>query len=276
MILLISNDKRMAYLSQYLKTLDVDVCVYDNQALAFDLNMMQEVEYLILPFGGLSETGQIANTSLILTKEVLNAMPRHATIFTPIRYPKLIALLTEVSRTLEVIFDHDEVAIYNSIPTAEGVVYHMIQQTNATIHQSKVLVVGAGRTGMTIARTLKALGAQVSVTYRQEKDAARLFEMGVEPVHIDSMVKTLSSYETIVNTVPVMLFSKTELDQVNQACYIIDVSSKPGGVDFEYAKKVGIIAELTGSLPSYIAPKTAAYYLFKFIQNYMMTNHSIL
>ena len=262
----------MAYLGQYLKTLEGEVVVYDNQMLTFNFDQLKRADYLILPFGGISETGQIANTSLVLTREVLHALPRHATILTPIRYPKLVALLTEVPRAVEVIFDHDEIAIYNSIPTAEGVVYHMIQQTDVTIHQSIVLVVGAGRTGMTIARTLKALGADVSVTYRQEKDAARLFEMGVKPIPIQDMTKTLPTYDVIVNTVPVLLFSKVELDQVNTSSYIIDVSSKPGGVDFEYAKEVGITAELAGSLPSYIAPKTAAYYLFKFIQNYMMKN----
>ncbi len=272
MLLLISNDKRMNYLGEYLQESGVEVVVYTPQTATFDLALLSQVNYMILPFGGMAEDGKIANTQLYLTDAVLQALPQDAIIFTPIRYPKLLSLLTQTPRQLEVIFDYDEIAIYNSVPTAEGVIYHMIKNTDTTIHQSSVLVVGSGRTGITIARDLDALGANVSVTYRRAKDEARLFEMGVEPLHIDLMVPALPHYDVIVNTVPVLLFDKQALDQVKQDAYIIDVSSKPGGVDFDYAKKIGINAELAGSLPSYIAPKTAAYYLYRFIKNYI-TNH---
>ena len=52
----------------------------------------------------------------------------------------------------------------------------------------------------------------------------------------------------------------------------MDVSSKPGGVDFDYAKQLGIQAELAGALPSIVAPKTAAYYLFRFVRDYIALN----
>ena len=272
MLLLISNDKRMNYLGEYLKDAGVEVVVYTPNTPSFDLKLLSHIKYVILPFGGIAEDGNIAKTQLYLTEDVLTALPTDCVIFTPIRYPKLLALLTQVPRPLEVIFDHDEIAIYNSVPTAEGVIYHMIKNTDTTIHQSTVLVVGAGRTGITIARDLDALGANVSVTYRQPKDEARLFEMGVEPLHVDLMVAALPYYDVIVNTVPVLLFDSVALDQMKKDVYLIDVSSKPGGVDFEYAKQIGIQAELAGSLPSYIAPKTAAYYLYRFIKNYI-TNH---
>ena len=78
-------------------------------------------------------------------------------------------LLTSVPRKCEVIFDYDEVAIYNSIPTAEGVIYNIIKNTEITIHQAEILVIGSGRTSITIARDLKALGAFVSVTFRKKE-----------------------------------------------------------------------------------------------------------
>ena len=68
-----------------------------------------------------------------------------------------------------------------------------------------------------------------------------------------------------------MVLDEEALNYVPKDCYIIDVSSKPGGVDFDYAKQIGIQAELAGSLPSIVAPKTAAYYLFRFLTNYIAT-----
>lgn len=272
MILLINNDKRMNYLSEYIRDGGLDLVQYHRDSVSFDFHILKETHYFILPFGGISESGQIANTHLRLTEEVLLSLPEDCVILTPIRYPKLMELLTKVPRKCEVIFDYDEVAIYNSIPTAEGVIYNIIKNTDITIHQAEILVIGSGRTSLTIARDLKALGAYVSVTFRKKRDEARLFEMGLQPIHVDLMVEDLQHYDVIVNTVPALVLDEKALNHVNKNCYIMDVSSKPGGVDFDYAKQLGIQAELAGALPSIVAPKTAAYYLFRFVRDYIALN----
>ena len=272
MILLINNDKRMNYLSEYIRDGGLDLVQYHRDSVSFDFHILKETHYFILPFGGISESGQIANTHLRLTEEVLLSLPEDCVILTPIRYPKLMELLTKVPRKCEVIFDYDEVAIYNSIPTAEGVIYNIIKNTDITIHQAEILGIGSGRTSLTIARDLKALGAYVSVTFRKKRDEARLFEMGLQPIHVDLMVEDLQHYDVIVNTVPALVLDEKALDHVNKNCYIMDVSSKPGGVDFDYAKQLGIQAELAGALPSIVAPKTAAYYLFRFVRDYIALN----
>ena len=272
MILLINNDKRMNYLSEYIRDGGLDLVQYHRDSVSFDFHILKETHYFILPFGGISESGQIANTHLRLTEEVLLSLPEDCVILTPIRYPKLMELLTKVPRKCEVIFDYDEVAIYNSIPTAEGVIYNIIKNTDITIHQAEILVIGSGRTSLTIARDLKALGAYVSVTFRKKRDEARLFEMGLQPIHVDLMVEDLQHYDVIVNTVPALVLDEKALDHVNKNCYIMDVSSKPGGVDFDYAKQLGVQAELAGALPSIVAPKTAAYYLFRFVRDYIALN----
>ena len=272
MILLINNDKRMNYLSEYIRDGGLDLVQYHRDSVSFDFHILKETHYFILPFGGISESGQIANTHLRLTEEVLLSLPEDCVILTPIRYPKLMELLTKVPRKCEVIFDYDEVAIYNSIPTAEGVIYNIIKNTDITIHQAEILVIGSGRTSLTIARDLKALGAYVSVTFRKKRDEARLFEMGLHPIHVDLMVEDLQHYDVIVNTVPALLLDEKALNHVNKNCYVMDVSSKPGGVDFDYAKQLGIQAELAGALPSIVAPKTAAYYLFRFVRDYIALN----
>lgn len=272
MILIINNDKRMNYLSEYIRDNGFDLAEYHRDSFNFDFNILKQTHYFILPFGGISESGQIANTNLRLTEEVLLSLPDDCIILTPIKYPKLVQLLDAVSRKCEVIFDFDEVAIYNSIPTAEGVIFNIIKNTEITIHQAEILVIGSGRTGVTIARDLALLGAHVTVTFRKKKDEARLFEMGLNPIHVDLMVEDLKHYDVIVNTVPAMVLDEQALNNVQYECYIIDVSSKPGGVDFDYAKQIGIQAELAGSLPSIVAPKTAAYYLFRFVRNYIASN----
>ena len=53
----------------------------------------------------------------------------------------------------------DEIAIANSIPTAEGAVQLAMERLPITIHGANALVLGFGRCGVTLARLLKAMGA---------------------------------------------------------------------------------------------------------------------
>ncbi len=69
----------------------------------------------------------------------------------------------KADRELVQLFKRDDVAIYNSIPTVEGTIMMAIQNTDITIHQSSVAVLGLGRVGMSVARTFSLLGAKVKV-----------------------------------------------------------------------------------------------------------------
>src|SRR5699024_12192464 len=57
-----------------------------------------------------------------------------------------------------------DVAIYNSIPTAEGTIMMAMEHTDYTLHSSRICVTGFGRVGHTVANKFSALGAKVSVS----------------------------------------------------------------------------------------------------------------
>ncbi len=46
--------------------------------------------------------------------------------------------------------DRDDVAILNSIPTAEGIIQRAMELSDITIHGSQALVLGMGRCGITL------------------------------------------------------------------------------------------------------------------------------
>jgi len=50
---------------------------------------------------------------------------------------------------------------------------------------------------------------------------------------------------------------KAELDVFNEKSIIIDLASRPGGVDFDYGKKTGKRIIWALSLPGKVAPVTA-------------------
>ena len=56
------------------------------------------------------------------------------------------------------------------------------------------------------------------------------------------------------------------LEKINKDCLIIDLASKPGGVDFDKAKELGIKTNWALGLPGKVAAKTAAKYMKRIIE----------
>lgn len=220
-----------------------------------------ELDAIILPVAGLQPTGDIETVfsphHLRLTKEMLTKTPEHCMIFTGIGPPALVKLAEQTGKTLIRLFDRDDVAIYNSIPTAEGAVMLAIQHTNFTIHGSSVAVLGMGRVGMSVARTFASLGANVKLGARKSEHLARAIEMGLTPFAIDQLPKEAESLDIIINTVPSLVITAQAIAKMKPHTLIIDLASKPGGTDFQFAKKRSIEAILALGLPGIVAPKTA-------------------
>jgi dipicolinate synthase subunit A len=139
-----------------------------------------------------------------------------------------------------------------------------MQNTEFTIHGANIHLIGAGRCGETLAKNLKALGADVSISSRNPKLVARLYEAGIRIVDTDWLA--LREADVIVNSVPAMMLPKDALKLCKKGVYIADIASAPGGVDFAAAAELGINAELLPALPGIVAPVTAASYIANFIK----------
>jgi dipicolinate synthase subunit A len=132
-----------------------------------------------------------------------------------------------------------------------------IQNTDITIHGSQVIVLGLGRVGMSLARSLHALGARVRVGAKRPEHIARIYEMGITPFHISELKEQVANVDIVFNTIPHLVLTAAVIAQMPQTAIVIDLASKPGGTDFRYAERRGIKAILTPGLPGIVAPKTA-------------------
>lgn len=163
----------------------------------------------------------------------------------------------------------DEMAILNAIPTAEGTVMEVIKETDITIFGSNLLILGYGRLGRVVAKTFGGLGAKIYCEARSKKDLALIYSMGYNEVDLKKLNNYLDKMDIIINTVPTMMLDEKRLALLKKDCIVIDISSKPGGVDFEAAMKLGIKAKLLLGIPSIVAPKTAAMYMKQIIDKYI-------
>lgn len=167
------------------------------------------------------------------------------------------------------ITQEESFAILNAIPTAEGAIQRAMEMTDITIHGSNVLVLGYGRIGKSLSRMLKGIGAKVTVEARKEEDLSWILENGYEQIHLKNLETVLHNQDIIFNTIPHLILDKEKLTKINKRAVIIDVSSYPGGVDFDAAKELGIKASLDLGLPGIVAPRTSAEIIYKIMMNYL-------
>lgn len=220
-----------------------------------------DIDAIILPVAGTGLDGQVdtifSNEKVYLTEETLLETPSHCTVYSGISNTYLDGIAKKADRRLVQLFQRDDVAIYNSIPTAEGTIMMAIQHTDFTIHGSKIIVLGLGRVGMTVARTFDALGAHVKVGARKTEHKARITEMSLTPFDLKDLEEEVKNCDICINTIPYMIVTASVISKMPPHTLVIDLASKPGGTDFRYAEKRGIKALLAPSLPGIVAPRTA-------------------
>lgn len=157
----------------------------------------------------------------------------------------------------------DSIAIANAIPTAEGAIYHAIQESPHVLHNNRCLVLGFGKCGKALAQKLSGLNAHVTVCARKEEDLALAESFGYDAINYEQLNKQLGSFLFIFNTVPAKILDKHRLSFVSRETVLIDIASVPGGIDFEAAKNLGLTAKHCLGLPGKLSPKTAADILAK-------------
>ncbi|TEB06764.1 Dipicolinate synthase subunit A [Pelotomaculum schinkii] len=231
------------------------------------------INALVLPVPGINEDGLIyaplADQPLTLTEQLISIMPSNIPVFVGVAGQKLVRLMEQKELRLIELMKIDEVAIYNSIPSAEGAIQMAMEMLPITIHGCTAYVLGFGRTGATLARLLGAMGAKTRVAARRKEPLARIAEMNLTPIPFDQMSKSLREADAIFNTVPSMVLTGEILENVSPEAVIIDLASAPGGTDFQAANKLGIKAVLAPGLPGRVAPKTAGRILARTILGFL-------
>lgn len=188
--------------------------------------------------------------------EVISIIPSNTLLIIGVAKPIIKGLVTQYGLRLLEMAENDEIAILNSIPTAEGAIQVAMEHTPITIHNSRCLVLGLGRCGTTLAQSLVALGAKVTVCARSSSDLARAVALNSEILPLVNL-NTQVGFDIIFNTIPAMVLPRSYLRLLEHNTIIIDIASSPGGVDFTAAEQLGIKAIHALSLPGKVAPKTA-------------------
>lgn len=157
----------------------------------------------------------------------------------------------------------EQVAIKNTIATAEGAIAEAITLSPINLHHSQCFVNGFGRCGQTLARKLKGMDAHVTVSDQNSKKLALAYSYGYQTLMPKELASFIGKYHFIFNTIPALTLDEPLISSMNSHVTIIDIASSPGGVNFDACKGAGLNAELCQGLPGKYSPLTSAEILYE-------------
>ncbi len=262
-VLIIGGDIRQLYMAKLLETNGFDVRLYglpqDKAECETDLkSALKSSEIIVLPLPATKNERNV--TAMVPVKEsfdeILN-MISGKIVFAGIISKGAEAKLKKNGNTVFDYFRREDVTMLNAVPTVQGILKNIIENVDYTIHSSQCAVFGFGRIGRLTASVLSALGANVTICVRKSGDIAAAKVYGYKACYICDFSKISDSVDIIVNTIPNPVIDKDILALLKKECLIIDVASAPFGVDFAFAKEIGLKALQCSSLPGKVAPKTA-------------------
>ncbi len=272
---IIGGDLRIVKLAEMLAKEENQVYVYgleDAEEIKNNTNIIQcetikktieNVEIVIgpIPF---SSNGETINTPFskkeITIRELMHYINAKVLIAGSVT-PEIYNMANDEYVEIIDIMKREELAVLNTIATAEGAIQIAIENTNKILHGSRVLILGFGRVGKVLARKLVGLSAKVTCAARKDEDLAWIKAYGYKVTNINTIGENLNKYDIIVNTVPHMILTEEKLKYVKQECLLIDLASNPGGIDKKAVKDKNLKFVWALSLPGKVAPITSAEFI---------------
>lgn len=212
---------------------------------------------LPLPMGGGEELNAPLSDAPISVRELAEAIPPEATVLAG----KPEGVFAELARArglcVRDYFAREELTVRNAASTAEGAVEILMRELPVTLLGARILVIGFGRIGKLLSLRLRALGADVTASARKCADMAWIEALGLRGADTRRLADAVTGKTAVVNTVPAIVLDREALTGVPDGCFLLDLASKPGGIDLEAARELGLRAVRALALPGRAAPETA-------------------
>lgn len=271
--LCVGGDARQIYMSRKLSSFG-KVYTYKisgepkNIVSLENMDMMTEkADVLVLPIMSDGLEIPCQGGAKVNCKELVSCLRTNAVVTGGRLSTELIEYFSALGFDVTDYLKREELVIRNCIPTAEGALQLAMQELGRTVSGCPTLIIGYGRVAKATARLFDAAQAQVVCTARSLGAIAEAENSGYRAFHINELYGHIGNYELIINTVPSMVLGSEMLAAVAKDTIIIDLASKPGGVDFKTAAKMNRRAIHALSLPGKVAPITSGELISEAVKN---------
>ena len=113
----------------------------------------------------------------------------------------------------------------NAAITAEAALGLVLRELRCEITDANILILGWGRIGKCLTHQLHHLNANVTVYARRDTDRAMLRALGYHYASREDLLRTLSRYHCIINTVPAPVLTEAACLGLRPGCLRLELAS---------------------------------------------------
>jgi dipicolinate synthase subunit A len=154
--------------------------------------------------------------------------------------PKLKAHCEGLGITLHEYEWDEDLMLLRGPAIVEGMLKVLIDNTDITIHKSRICLVGQGTIGTLVTRTLIGLGAQVHVAARNPVQRASAYAAGAEPHELGELAEVLPTTDIVIASVPARVLGRELLERLPRHALLVDLAAPPGGIDRDAVQALGL------------------------------------
>jgi dipicolinate synthase subunit A len=137
-------------------------------------------------------------------------------------------------------YDPDrELMLLRAPAVVEGAIQLAIENTEITINDASVVVVGYGNIGSLLARRLLALGARVHVAARNPIQRADAYADGAMPHLLEELPALAPTLQMVFSSVPAQVVGREVLEALPPRSLVLDIAPPPDHADLELAAELG-------------------------------------
>ena len=124
----------------------------------------------------------------------------------------------------------------------EGTIKVIVENTDRTIHDGQVCVVGQGTIGTLLTRTLVLLGAHTYVAARNPVQRAAAHAAGAQTLPLEELPELAATLDVVLSTVPAPVVGPEVIARLPDHALVVDLAAPPGGADLAAAEARGLKA----------------------------------
>jgi len=201
-------------------------------------------DFALFPIPGIAPDGALfapqSAERIIPDRDSLGGMRKPAHIILGWGDPKLKAHCETLGIRLHEYEWDEDLMLLRGPAIVEGMLKVLIENTDVTIHKSRICMVGQGTIGSLATRTLIALGADVHVAARNPVQRAAAYAAGAAPHELGELADVLPGTDIVVASVPARVLGAELLERLPKHALLVDLAAPPGGIDREAAQALGL------------------------------------
>ena len=128
-------------------------------------------------------------------------------------------------------------------------------------------LIGSGRITKATAPLLSAFKSLVTIASRNPDSLLWNEIFGFNTINTAHISESVGDYDLIINTAPKKILTENILSRLKKDCLVIDLASRPGGVDMDSASRLGVRVIWALGLPGKCAPVSAGHIIGSTVLN---------